>query len=53
LSFSSDQPDDDNVWSKNVADLKTKYILVFCLDLLFISISKNTKGMNFLKMMKF
>jgi hypothetical protein len=27
------QPDDDHVWPKHVADLRTKYIVVFWLDL--------------------
>jgi hypothetical protein len=34
--FSCGQPDDDHVWSKHVADLRTKYTIVFWLDLFCI-----------------
>jgi hypothetical protein len=33
---SGGQPDDDHIWSKHVADMRTKFIVVFWLDLFCI-----------------
>ena len=43
------QPDDDHVWTKHIADLWTKYIVVFLVDLFCNLIIYEQNGNEFSK----